>query len=123
MYIQMMRKILSIALCIILIFGLSSCKTPELSNDYYNDVYYEAYTEGYDDGFIDGQKELGGYADYRFDDAYSESDIEDALAILILYADGESFSEEEIFWAIQAVTIFHDEVCDIINDVEYYYED
>ena len=114
------ERVVSIALCVILISCLSSCENSS-NEEYYGD-YHDGYVDGYDDGFVEGQQELGAYASYCFDDACSENDIEDALAILTLYADGESFSEEEIFSAIQTFSSFYDEVCDVIHDVEYYYD-
>lgn len=113
---KFIKTVASIALCAVLVFGLPSCNKRELSD------YDVGYSDGYDEGFVEGQQELGGYASYSFDDVCSEHDIDAALAILILYADGESFSEEEIFSAIQTVTSFYDDVCEVIHDVEYYYD-
>ena len=115
------KIVASITLCVILISCLSSCENS--SNDEYYRGYHDGYAEGYNKGFIKGQKELGGYARASFDDACGNTyGIEEALTILTLYADGESFSEEEIFSAIQIVSLFYDEVCDVIRDVEYNYK-
>ena len=119
------KRILYFSLCVVLCLCLSSCEKNDYYdgfNDGYDGGYYDGYADGLDDGVVEGQRELGGYADSMFDDVCSEYDIEDALAILILYADGESFSEEEIFSAIQTVSSFYDDVCGIIHNVEYYYD-
>ena len=120
-----MSKFLKIVLCITLgmtlSFSFSSCED-SYTEEYYGD-YHDGYVDGYNDGVVEGQKELGYYTRERFSDARGYTyGVEESLTILTLYADGESFSEEEIFHAIQIVSLFYDEVCDVIYDVENYYD-
>lgn len=117
----MKKIILSIVLCMVLICTLTSCENS--SNEKYYGDYHDGYVEGYDEGIIEGKIELGGYADYRFDEICSENDIEEALAILILYEDGESFTEDEISHAIWMVRFFYEDVCNMVSEIENYYDE
>ena len=88
-----------------------------------DDAYYEGYSDGYADGIVEGKKDLGSYTDYRFDKICSETDIEDALATLILYEDGEALAEDEISHAIWVLDSFYADVCDMVNDIENQYDE
>ena len=125
-----MKKIsilVSIALLATLVLCFSSCETKEDYYDGYNDGYeggtYDGYVDGYKEGTVEGQKELGGYAEYCFSEICSDNDIESALATLILYEEGEAFTEEEISRAIWQVQFFYNNVCDMITEIECYYEE
>lgn len=91
-------------------------------DDNVQESYLDGYDNGYNDGIIEGEKTLGGYADYKFDEVCSKNDIEDALAALILYEDGERLTKDEISQAIWTLNSFYEDVCDMVSDIEYYYD-
>ena len=114
-------------MCAVLVLSFSACEINNTANHEspgdYHDGYVDGYMDGYDDGVVEGQQELGSYARGRFDDACGYTyGVEEAMTVLTLYADGESFSEEEVFSAICTLDSFYTDVCDVIHDVEYYYD-
>ena len=118
-----MKRILYISLCVVLVLCLSSCGMEQTTTKEHYGDYYDGYVDGYSDGVYEGQYWLGGYAAESFSNACGiVYGIEEALVVLTLYADGEPFSEDEIFSAIQTVNSCYEKICDVIHDVENYYK-
>ena len=114
----MIKRILSIALCIALVCCLSSCENSsneECCGDYY-DGYVDGYDEGYDEAFSDAQS----YAEDLFFDVCYDNKVEEALATLILYTDGEPTTEEELHKAIWTINAFYNDTLDMIQDLDDY---
>ena len=101
-----MRKILSIALCLTIVFSLSSCNNPKAPNE----DYYDGYIDGYNVGISNAQKSISNYAEERF----NEINVEEAIQVLRNYADGEPISEDELHDAIWTVNQFYNEAWDVI---------
>lgn len=110
----MKKRILSIALCMILTFCLFSCG--DSSNKGHNGDYDDGYEEGYRKAFLDAQS----YADVCYSEVLYENNVEAALAILTKYADGEPISEAELHQAIWAINKFYYDTSDMINDLDDY---
>lgn len=121
-----MRKILSIVLCAVLVFSLSSCERKEISNDEYYGDYHDGYVDGYTDGIEEAQQAISFYIEEDFYEISSNNkdergiSIEDAIQILTNYADGEPISDAELRNAIWSIDKFYYETCDIVYNIEDY---
>lgn len=114
----MKKRILSIALCVILVFGLSSCENSS-NEEYYGD-YHDGYVEGYDEGYDDAFSDAQSYAEECFSGVCYDNKVEDALTTLILYIDGEPITEAELHKAIWAINDFYYDTFDMIHDLDDY---
>lgn len=118
----MKKRILCVALCVLLVFGLSSC---EISSEekYYGD-YHDGYVDGYNDGVSKAQDSIGGYAEEYFNNINSGNKkdrgitVDDAVQILTNYADGEPISEEELHNAIWSIQKFYCDAWDLIWELD-----
>ena len=113
-----MKKLLIVALCVLMCFGLASC-TREV-------VYDTDYSDGYSDGLAEAQNQISVYAeeclwDISYD-AKKDYGIspEEALQILANYADGEPVPEENLHKAIWAMHQFYYDVSDLIYELDEY---
>ena len=113
-----MKKILCVVLCIFLWFSFCSCEYSS-NEEPYGD-YHDGYVDGYDKGYEDAFKDARLYAEERFSDVGYENKVEDALATLILYIDGEPITEAELHKAIWAINNFYYDTFDIIHDLDDY---
>ena len=111
-------RILSIVLCVALSLCLISCEDSSTEEYYgdYHDGYVEGYDEGYDDAFLDAQS----YAEECFSSVCYDNNVEEALATLILYTDGEPITEAELHKAIWAINDFYYDTSDMIQDLDDY---
>lgn len=111
-----MKKFLYIVLCAVLVFSLSSCKE--------NGSYMEAYNDGYFEGRDCGQKQIAYYVEEEYSNIYS-SELDDALCILDIYADGiyeeefgEPISDAELQNLIQKLLKYRTDVEELIYGIK-----
>lgn len=117
---KLFKIMLSLALCMLFLFSLSSCeKKVSDSEEYYGD-YHDGYVDGYSDGVAEAQRQISGYVDESFNSVGYEHKIEEALQILTNYVDGEPTSEAELHKAIWAIEKYYYDISDIVNDIEDY---
>ena len=115
-----MERILCVVLCLTFVFSFSSCKTAEPSQLSYSD----GYDKGYDYGIKHAQKEIVDEVEANYD-TISDVNLEDAISILSLYADGsyekgleEPVEEEQLRWAISLLLEQHDETEQLIKEIK-----
>lgn len=115
-----MKKVLCIVLCTVLVLSLSSCE----KNDSLNDSYMEAYNDGYFEGRNWGQKQIAYYVEDEYSNIYS-SELDDALCILNIYADGiyekefgEPIPDAELQKLIQILLKYRIDVEELIYGIE-----
>lgn len=117
------KIVVSIALCAVLIFSLSSCFEKDSSGEEYYGDYHDGYVEGYADGTEAAKQQISGYVEECFNNVGLDHSIEEAIQILTNYADGEPISEHELQKAIWSVWNFYYDTCDIVFDIDNYVVD
>lgn len=120
------KSVVCFALCAVLAFGLSSCGRKGSSDGGQYGDYHDGYVDGYKDGISSAQKSIS----FRVDDSFNEIDyenlkergifIEDAVAILTNYADGESVDEEDLHNAIWSIHKFYYDAWEIVWEIDDY---
>lgn len=123
---KLFKRMLSGALCAILIFCLSSCGGKGSSDGEFYGDYHDGYVDGYSDGVAEAQQSISFYVEDDFYEINSNNEkerglsIEDAVQILRNYADGEPISEAELHNAIWSINKFYYDTCDIVYNIENY---